>query len=235
MMMSKVLAALVTTALILVQGPGGVRAVAAAADEPANSPGQKSTRLGTDSGDVDDSTSAMRPLIERYAQDRETLRHLYNTPMSARVNKRFAVLYNAWIGELRRLDFERLDHESQIDYLLFENHLRDELRLLDLRVKRQEEMAPLLPFAKTIVELDEARLRKECRTGRSRRRRWLHWSKRLPRRERQRRRGCRRKPKQQRSNPRTTRTTFRQFMSAGRGCARGDDRGSAAEYVEAMV
>jgi uncharacterized protein (DUF885 family) len=165
MMMSKVLAALVTTALILVQGPGGVRAVAAAADEPANSPGQKSTRLGTDSGDVDDSTSAMRPLIERYAQDRETLRHLYNTPMSARVNKRFAVLYNAWIGELRRLDFERLDHESQIDYLLFENHLRDELRLLDLRVKRQEEMAPLLPFAKTIVELDEARLRKELPNG----------------------------------------------------------------------
>jgi uncharacterized protein (DUF885 family) len=164
-MMSKVLAALVTTALILVQGSGGVRAVAAAADEPANSVGQKSTRLGTDSGDVDDSTSAMRPLIERYAQDRETLRHLYNTPMSARVNKRFAALYNAWIGELRRLDFERLDHESQIDYLLFENHLRDELRLLDLRVKRQEEMAPLLPFAKTIVELDEARLRKELPNG----------------------------------------------------------------------
>jgi uncharacterized protein (DUF885 family) len=121
--------------------------------------------IGTDSGEVDDATSVVRPLIERYAQDRETLRHLYDTPMSGRVSARFASLYRAWIGELGKLDFAKLDHESQVDYVLFENHLKNELRLLDLRERRQEEMVPLLPFAKTIVELDEARLRKEVPDG----------------------------------------------------------------------
>ena len=165
MVMSKVFAALVTSALMLVQGPGGVSAVTVVAREWANPAGQKATRLGTDSGDVDESTSQVRPLIERYWQDRETLRHLYDTPMSARVNARFSSLYNAWIGELGKLDFAKLDHESQVDYVLFENHLKDELRLQALREKRQEEMVPILPFAKTIVELDEARLRKEVPDG----------------------------------------------------------------------
>jgi uncharacterized protein (DUF885 family) len=163
-MMSRVMAAVVTMALILGPIANGVKAAegAAASQNIAQSGG---LHIGTDSGDVDASTSAVQPLIERYWQDRETLRNLYDTPMSARVNKRFASLYNAWIGELRKLDFEKLDHESKVDYVLFENHLKDELRLLELREKRQEEMLPLLPFAKTIVELDEARLRKEVPDG----------------------------------------------------------------------
>ncbi len=160
-MMKKMIAAVVSTALVW-GSMGGVVNAAPRADGRSQ---DVTTHLGTDSGDVDASTSALRPLIGRYAQDRETLRHLYDTPMSARVNKRFASLYNDWIGELRKLDFENLDHESQVDYVLFENHLKDELRLLELRKKRQEEMSPLLPFAKTIVELDEARLRKEVPDG----------------------------------------------------------------------
>jgi uncharacterized protein (DUF885 family) len=141
----------------------GRETVLAADQKPSGT--TSTVHIGTDSGEVDESTSVVRPWIERYAQDRETLRHLYDTPMSGRVNARFASLHHAWIGELGKLDFAKLDHESQVDYVLFENHLKNELRLLDLREKRQEEMVPLLPFAKTIVELDEARLRKEVPDG----------------------------------------------------------------------
>jgi hypothetical protein len=54
-----------------------------------------------------------------------------------------------------RLDFERLDQESQIDYLLFDNHLRYQQRQLELRQKQEAEMMVLLPFAPTIMRLDE--------------------------------------------------------------------------------
>jgi uncharacterized protein (DUF885 family) len=153
----------IVVAVVMMMGWDGRETVLSA--QQKTDAGAAAIRIGTDSGEVDESTSVVRPLIERYTQDRETLRHLYDTPMSGQVNARFALLYRAWIGELGKLDFAKLDHENQVDYVLFENHLRDELRLLALREKRQEEMVPLLPFAKTIVELDEARLRKEVPDG----------------------------------------------------------------------
>ena len=122
---------------------------------------QKPVASGVASGALDESTSAVRPLIERYAQDRITLSHVYDTPLSETVEQRWAHFYGEWIAKLESLDFDRLDQESQIDYLLFDNHLRYQQRQLELRQRQEVEMAPLLPFAHTIVSLDEARVRKE--------------------------------------------------------------------------
>ncbi len=114
----------------------------------------------TDS-DVDNSTSAVRPLIERYTADRRTLSRVYDTPLSVADEKRFADFYNAWIDQLGEINFDQMDQESKVDYLVFDNHLRDQVRLLDQREKQEAEMEKLLPFAKTIVGLDEARRRME--------------------------------------------------------------------------
>ena len=114
----------------------------------------------TDS-DVDNSTSAVRPLIERYTADRRTLSRVYDTPLSVSDEKRFADFYNAWIDQLGEMNFDQMDQESKVDYLVFDNHLRDQVRLLDEREKQEAEMEKLLPFAKTIVGLDEARRRME--------------------------------------------------------------------------
>jgi uncharacterized protein (DUF885 family) len=113
------------------------------------------------SGVLEESPSAVRPLIERYATDRVTLSHVYDTPLSAAAEQRWAQFYEEWSAKLASLDFERLDQESQIDYLLFDNHLRYQQRQLELRQKQEAEMTVLLPFAKAIVSLDEARVRKE--------------------------------------------------------------------------
>src|ERR1700677_505670 len=112
-------------------------------------------------GDVDNSTSAVRPLIERYTADRRTLSHVYDTPLSVAGEKRFADFYTDWIAKLQQMDFDQMDQESKVDYLLFDNHLRYQMRLLDEREKQEVEMSPLLPFAKIIVGLDEARRRME--------------------------------------------------------------------------
>jgi uncharacterized protein (DUF885 family) len=111
--------------------------------------------------DSDDSTSALRPLIERYTADRVSLSRMYDAPLSEVRRARFKEFYNEWLGKLQEVDFERLDQEAKVDYLLFENHLRDRLRDLALREKQDRELLPLLPFAKIIVDLDESRRRME--------------------------------------------------------------------------
>ncbi len=73
--------------------------------------------------DVDDSRSEPRGMIERCVAGR---------------------------GNLTRLDrvhFDSMSQDGRIDYLLFQNHLRRELRRLELRRKAFAELAPLIPFA----------------------------------------------------------------------------------------
>ena len=56
-----------------------------------------------------------------------------------------------------RLDFDRLSHDGQVDYLLFHNHLGHELRQLEIRDHERAEWEPLVPFARPILDLDAAR------------------------------------------------------------------------------
>jgi uncharacterized protein (DUF885 family) len=115
----------------------------------------------TERGDLDDSTSAMRPLIERYAADRVSLSHAYDAPLSEVRRTRFSKFYNDWIANLQKIDFDRLDEDGKVDYLLFDNHLRYQLRQLAIHEKQEAEISTLLPFAKIIVDLDESRRRME--------------------------------------------------------------------------
>jgi Bacterial protein of unknown function (DUF885) len=109
----------------------------------------------------DDSTSALRPLIERYAADRVSLSRMYDAPLSEVRRARSTAFYKDWIGKLQKVDFDHLDQEGKVDYLLFDNHLRDQLRDLATHEKQDAELSTLLPFAKIIVDLDESRRRME--------------------------------------------------------------------------
>jgi uncharacterized protein (DUF885 family) len=119
------------------------------------------TFADTPHAEFDDSTSALRPLIERYRADRVSLSRMYDAPFSEVQKARFTVFYKDWIGKLQELDFEDLDQEGKVDYLLFDNHLRDRLRDLAVHEKQDAELSTLLPFAKIIVDLDESRRRME--------------------------------------------------------------------------
>ena len=54
-----------------------------------------------------------------------------------------------------------MSQEGKVDYLLLKNHLEYELRQLDIQAKQIDEMAPLIPFSKSITDLEEARRRME--------------------------------------------------------------------------
>jgi len=99
------------------------------------------------------------PLIERYTADLDSLRRFYDMPASPTTERVMRQFYEAWRAALTHVDFESLPEEGRIDYILFRNRLDHDLRRLDLNHKRYAEIAELLPFEPTIVELREARQR----------------------------------------------------------------------------
>lgn len=109
------------------------------------------------SGDLDKSHSDMAPLLERYATDRGSLGRRYRVPMSPARRDRMKRFHNEWLETVAKVPFDLLDLDGKIDWVLFRNELRHELRQLDEEARRDAEVAPLLPFWKTIVDLAEAR------------------------------------------------------------------------------
>ena len=105
--------------------------------------------------------SALGALLERYAVDRATLMRSYPVNISAARSARLRRFYTEWLDRLAKLDFDALDLPGRADYILFKNHLAYETQQLDLSAKQFAEVSPLLPFAQTIVDLEESRRRME--------------------------------------------------------------------------
>ncbi len=105
--------------------------------------------------------SEMRGVIERYTVDRSILTRSYPLSLSAARHGRFKQFYTDWLALLSKLDFDRLSHDDQVNYILFKNHLESELRQIEIQARQLVETEALLPFAKSITELEEARRRME--------------------------------------------------------------------------
>jgi len=105
--------------------------------------------------------SEMRPIIEYYVVDRGSLTRSYPVANSPARRDRFRKFYSDALERIQKLDFDSMSQEGKVDYVLFKNHLEHELRQLDIEEKQLAEIQPLIPFAKTIVDLEEARRRME--------------------------------------------------------------------------
>jgi uncharacterized protein (DUF885 family) len=105
--------------------------------------------------------SELRDVVERYAADRAVLLRRYDAEYSPERQRRMREFYQAWQARLRELDFDRLGVEGRIDYILLDHELRYQLALLDRDERLFAEAEPLLPFARTILSLHDARRRHE--------------------------------------------------------------------------
>ena len=114
---------------------------------------------GQDGAGVPD--SAMRPIIERYITDRGSLFRYYTIQNSPTRETRLKQFYTEWLGVLERTNFNALGKDARIDYLLFKNHLDHAVRQLDIQAKAFAEVGPLVPFASSLIGLEEARRRME--------------------------------------------------------------------------
>ena len=106
-----------------------------------------------------DPPSRLRGVIDRFEQDYGALNRWYSAPLSANRAERVSRLYADELALLAKTNFDTLNHDEQVDYILFRNFLDHEQREL-ARVQRQlAEIGPLVPFAKTISDLEDARRR----------------------------------------------------------------------------
>lgn len=114
-----------------------------------------------DLNDYNEPPSRLRGVIEKFAEDSGSLNRFYTAPTSANRRARFGELYNERLAFLNKQNFDSLNHDEQIDYLLFANYLRHEKRELERGGKQFDEASALVPFAKTISDLEDARRRLE--------------------------------------------------------------------------
>jgi uncharacterized protein (DUF885 family) len=105
----------------------------------------------------DASESRMRPVIEHFRADQESLQQVYQVPTSPFRAVRFHQFYSDTLADLNKFDFDALSDDDKVDYLLLKSYAQSRLHRLASQRKQTEQMAPFLPFAKTIVDLDEAR------------------------------------------------------------------------------
>jgi hypothetical protein len=102
-------------------------------------------------------SSVLRDAVDRYVVDRATLLRRYDAPHSATRRARLHEFYTGWDARLRELPFDQFDQEARVDHVLLRNEIAYQIGLLDREEQRAAEMAALLPFAATIVELQESR------------------------------------------------------------------------------
>ncbi len=107
--------------------------------------------------DLDARSSDVRPLIERYVDDRGSLLRFYNVDGSPTRRERLKLFYTEWKERLGRLDFAALGLDGQVDHVLFRNHLEREVKRLERDAASDAEAASYIPFAETIVHLEETR------------------------------------------------------------------------------
>jgi len=105
--------------------------------------------------------SQMRPIIEHFRADRRSLLKKYALPIAPERATRMKQFYDDELQTLAKLDFDALNQEDQVDYLLLKNHVNSELHQLSIVGKQIDEMKPLLPFAGTIIGLDDSLRRME--------------------------------------------------------------------------
>ena len=96
----------------------------------------------------------MRSVVEHFSADRMSLMRTYGLPLSPDRMARMETFYADELAGLKKLDFDAMSEEDKVDYLLLQNRITSDVHQLSIEKKQAEEMAPLLPFAKTIVDLD---------------------------------------------------------------------------------
>lgn len=99
--------------------------------------------------------------IRLHDTDRSGVSRFYDLPWSELRFDRMQKHYEEWSKRLAATSMEGLDQQGRIDYILLRNKLTLELRRLELDRTRLAEMERLLPFRKTIQDLQSSCWRME--------------------------------------------------------------------------
>lgn len=96
-------------------------------------------------------------LIRQFGEDLGSLERSYPLRMSDRHQERVRTFLQQWRHALGEMPVGEFSRDDQVDYHLFMNYVDQALREQELEKKRLAELDPLLPFAGSLIELDEER------------------------------------------------------------------------------
>ena len=125
---------------------------------PASAP--QATKEKSPSGSAKQGIS-LEDFVRLYESDRSSIERFYDLPWSLARFDRLEELFQQWEQKLGKVAFEPLGQQSRIDYLLLRNNLKFERARLSLGRQRLAQMEELLPFRKSLQDLEQARWRME--------------------------------------------------------------------------
>ena len=96
----------------------------------------------------------MAAAVARYSTDRETLFFYYNARLLPERAEAFRTFDHTWLAVLDSVPFDALDVDGRVDWLLLRARLREGLFNQAQTTRRLAEMEPLVPFANSILALD---------------------------------------------------------------------------------
>ncbi len=105
--------------------------------------------------------SRLRGVIEKFSADYGSLNRFYTAYTSANRTAKFNRFFADSQALLDRLEFDKLSHDEQVDYLLFAKYLRYEQGELERRAAQFDEIKTIVPFAETINNLEDSRRKLE--------------------------------------------------------------------------
>src|SRR5262245_14221328 len=105
--------------------------------------------------------SAAADVVRRYEADRESLHRTYPILDSRTRHVRMRRFLDGWATALGGVDATKLSKEAQADLTALAGTIDADRRDLGRRVVHRAEAAPLVPFAGTIIGLEESRRRME--------------------------------------------------------------------------
>ncbi|MEC7497319.1 MAG: hypothetical protein VYE67_03335, partial [Planctomycetota bacterium] len=114
---------------------------------------------------LSESPREMRPHLERFSADLDTLQFKYRVPMSSQRHDRLVEFYEVWLDRIAKIDFSALNRDGQIDFILFKNLLVHDLGQLRQEHAKDRAIADLLDFSEPLIGLLEDRENLNPREG----------------------------------------------------------------------
>jgi uncharacterized protein (DUF885 family) len=111
------------------------------------------TANGSASPSAEPQTAQMPSIIDQFSADRMSLASTYPVVISPERITRMEKFYRDELAMLAGMDFDRLSHEDQVDYVLLKLTCNSDLHQLSLQKGQIAQMQPLVPFAPAIEEL----------------------------------------------------------------------------------
>ena len=115
----------------------------------------------------DQEESDLRLAVTRFSEDGRALMRRYDTDASPVRWERMKTFYNDWLASLKAVDFESLNREGQIDYVLLRSEIEFQLSGIDQAEQQLQETSELMPFLRELQQLQEKRRDREDVDGRA--------------------------------------------------------------------